>query len=120
MGIIYNCQRAEKRTEEMKIKDLFKHIASTNKLQEELQSKERASVQIYVDDIEYGHECHTLKEFEQIIKTSFTQEFVEQLMNANFVETYNNTLSATLEFKYYCSGDTFTEKVDLFVDMGGF
>lgn len=104
----------------MKIKDLFKGIKATNKLQEELQSRERASVQIYVDDIAYGHECHTLEEFEQIIKASFIEEFVEQVMKANFKKTYNNTLSATLTFKYYCSDKTYDEKVDLFVDMGGF
>ena len=31
-----------------------------------------------------------------------------------------NTRKKTLTFKFYCSDKTFDEKVDLFVDMGGF
>lgn len=102
----------------MKVKELFKNIQATNKLQEELQSNSRASVQIYVDDIAHGHECHSLYEFKFYLESVFTEEFINACLDADFKKTYNNTLSATLEFKYQYSGDTFTQKVDLFVEMG--
>lgn len=104
----------------MKLKDLFKNIQATNKLQEELQSRERAGVEIYVDDSQVGHECHSLYDFKYYLQAEFTDEFINACLDADFKKTYNNTLSATLEFKFQCSGDTYTQKVDLFVDMGGF
>ena len=104
----------------MKVKELFKHITSTNKLQEALQSRERAGVEIYVEDSQVGHECHSLYEFKHYLESEYCDEFVEKVMNADFVKTYNNTLSASLEFKFQYSDGSYTQKVDLFVDMGGF
>lgn len=103
----------------MKVKDLFKSIKATNELQEVLQSRERAGVEIYVDDILIGHECHSLYDFRYYLESEYNDEFIEKVMNAEFVKTYNNTLSTTLEFKFG-TGGTYTQKVDLFVDMGGF
>lgn len=98
----------------MKVKDLFKNIECTNKLQQELQSRERASVQIYVDDISIGHECHDLQEFKHYLKNEYVDEFIKIVEDVHFTKTYNNTLSATI----YCNN--VMHKVDLFVDMGGF
>lgn len=102
----------------MKIKELFKGIKETNKIQEALESKSRASVQVYIDDMEVGHECHTLNELKQTLGIEYTDEFINAVMSANFKKTYNNTLSSVLEFDMI--GYKYSQKVELFVDMGGF
>ena len=102
----------------MKIKELFKGIQATNKIQEALESESRASVQLYVDDSPIGHECHSLYEFNYYLEAEYTEDFIKAVMEAEFVKTYNNTLSVTLNFKH---GDfEWSQKVELFVDMGGF
>lgn len=98
----------------MKVKDLFKNIQATNKLQEELQSRERAGVEIYVDDSQVGHECHSLYEFRHYLENEYVDEFIKAVEDNNFVKTYNNTLSATIYVK------NIEHRIDLFVDMGGF
>ena len=102
----------------MKIKELFKGIEATNKIQEALESNSRASIQVYIDDIEVGHECHTLNELKQTLGIVYTDEFINAVLTANFKKTYNNTLSSTLEFDML--GYKYSQKVDLFVYMGGF
>ena len=98
----------------MKVKDLFKGIEETNKLQEVLQSRERAGVEIYVDDSQVGHECHSLYEFKHYLESEYVDEFIKAVEDNNFVKTYNNTLSATIY------ANNVKHRVDLFVDMGGF
>lgn len=102
----------------MKVKEIFEIIESTNKLQEVLQSNSRASVQLYVEDKSIGHECHTFKEFKYALFTEYNELFIAEVMSADFIKTYNNTLGATLELKI--ASGIYKSRVELFVDMGGF
>ena len=104
----------------MTVKELFENLEATNKLQEVLQAKDRASVQIYVDDVSYGHECHNVYEFKYYLESYFTEDFINQIMEADFVKTYSNTLFAEVEMKMTYIKKSIKQKVELFVDMGGF
>ena len=98
----------------MKVKEIFKGIRATNDLRGALKHRDYAYVEMYVNDCQCGRKMQSLYELKHYVESEYVDEFVEKLLNAEFNHTYNNTLSAM----FTCRG--VVEKVDLFVDMGGF
>lgn len=80
-------------------------IESLNKLRDTLEL-ERAYVLISTWDYQNYKKYYSMAD----IKYEYSKDFVELLMKATFTKTYNNTLSATIEYK------NLKCQVDLFVD----
>ena len=98
----------------MKIKEIMTTIESLNELRATL-NIEKAYVQIWVDDIQLGDKDFTTMEaLKKSLEDVYVEKFCTALLEADFTKTYNNTLSATLEFEdmfgYY------SLKIDIFVD----
>lgn len=93
----------------MKIKEVMNTIEKLNVLRDEL-NLEKSYVEIYIDDIQYGKEFHTLNELVLTIKREFVNDFWMMMLKNDFVKTYNNTLCSEIE----CNG--YKSKVELFVD----
>lgn len=98
----------------MKLNEVMKRVEKVNELRDILNIN-KAYVEIYIDDDQLGKEFYTLNELVLEIKREYIADFWRELLKVDFTKTYHNTLSAyvqtTDEF-----GNTFSQKVDLFID----